>query len=494
MTLPKIVQQEFDDEEPSFPAPWIPKGWTEEEMARFSDAGNASALKASETLAQNVYKQEYTEVKVADVMNPAIPLWDSIMLEAQRQVLVDSEKHIPLFACSVADHILNLHAMASCGVVQFGDPPQIQSNPRCVMKGRKPCLTSVDGAKAADLRLFLMVLGSPGSGKSELEKFFVDRSGGVLPQSVVPSQFFQTISRASLFGSVREDSRHPKVPIMNWGLAYKHCSGILACEEFNFFKASAGAQYNVGMEDSLLAFAEHGIVEVDFRAGSFNYTVGTTGWFGNQVDRLWLGSGESGLTRRLCMDFIFMTDELNARYKEARKVRRRIPPNSQVREYFAKRFKPLIANLHIERIEPDPDYYTLLKEFDLSSQTSFGGSMAYEEPIFDRIAAGYNLLKYWDPSQTVLRIRVDDTLKQIIRRQMHIREFFLANGSPVASELILRLQRAEHSCRKEALLREMRRLGGYSPWKVEKELAGMVKSGRIRMVGNTYDPVVELNE
>lgn len=498
-TPPKLLQEELPGDEPD-EVPIAP-AWDEATIAQlFPDLmpGPEDPAKAREAAAkaEALLGSGPSRVKIEDILDPSLSLYDAFMLEAERQIIVDAEKHLPLNIASIGCHVANLYSMPSCGHVEFGDPPQRSNNPRCVMNGRKQTLTSVSGGKRRDLRMFLMTIGPPGSGKGEVPMLFVDRVEGLLPGSVIPRTFIQTITRPALFGSGTRDPRNPNKIVYDFGLAWKYCSGIVACEEMSFIKSAAEASFSVGFEDSFLTFAEKGFVEVNLRDAKFSYSVGTTGWFGNQSDRIWTGTGESGFTRRMCSDFNFMTEELDARLKVADKLRRQVAPSSRVRDHFARRIRYLFDNFKVETLdfEHADAYNDLIESYKMGAATGYTGFRHYENHMMDRIAIGYNIMRYWEPSMRVLPIKLDDTLKRIIERQVAVRRLLFRGRNLLSNELVLRLQRRDGRVRRSDILEEMHTFGGYSVWKVERELEKLVKMGRLRLEGNTWDPSVTVND
>jgi hypothetical protein len=482
----KIVHQDRDEEEFPHDEPFIPRGSYDDFYA--PSAVDTRALK--EQLADVEKKIEPDDEQVvADILATTNP-YEACMLEAERRQLVDYEKHLPLYIASIGAHIANQYSIASCGYVEYGSSRGLQrklENAKCFVHGRKPILRSVEGGTPRDLRVHIMIVGPPGSGKSVLPKTFLGDAQELIPIDLFPSKFLQRITSAGLFGSVSADPKNPKEGIYEFGQAFQFCSGFLACEEFNFVKGAATASYNPGMEDMFLTFLDNGQVSTTMKYGAYSYSVGTTAWFGNQTDRMWFGSGESGLNRRLAVDYLFMDEAANREFKTARRHRLGIGPNTRTREHIRGLVKRIAQGFKIETFELSPEYVALLQSFDVSAGTHYMGTVHFEETIFDRIAIGYNIMRYWTPGTTHLKIRLDANLESLIRRQLLVRQHLFAYKSILEAELVLRLRKHEGRAPKEDLIREMVRLGGYSAYRVEKTIDELLKRGRVVSEINIYE-------
>jgi hypothetical protein len=478
-----------------------PAGWTEADVDQYlqplsPSAVDFAALRSQQQANEEILANEPTLVKVEDILDPHISLWDAIMREAQRRCIIEWEKHTPLYAASLGAQIASQFSLTSCGHAEYGDPPVHEQNKRCLRHGKAPILTSVDGGMIRDLRLHVMIVGPPGSGKGTLPLMFLDPGSGIVPQNLFPAKYLGKMTDAGLFGTVKENAKDPHNPKRSFGLAYKYCSGFIGAEEFNLVKGAAKAQnINMNLEDRLLVFLDRGVVETDLASGSYSYSSGATLWAGNQSDRLWFGSGESGLSRRVVCDYVHVTEALNSRLKDAARQRARIGSVGRVREHIGQRLRYVIDNFNVHDIRSTPEYESLLNEFGLGEQSDYWGTVHYEEHLLNKIAVGYNILRYWDPSMTVLPLRVDDALRAILLRQVGIRESLFASRSLIDFELIQRLTtHGTAGISREALLREMRRLGGYDPTKVERELDSAARSGRVMLRGTGWSQVVSLPE
>jgi hypothetical protein len=323
-------------------------------------------------------------------------------------------------------------------------------------------------------------------------KLFVDQGTGVIPSNVFPHKFLGKLSDAALFGTVESDPKNPQKAVRKLGLAFKYCSGILACEEFSMLKSAMQANYNTSMEDRLLVFQDSGVVETDLRGGGFGYTSGAVMWNGNQSDRIWFGSGESGLARRNAVDYVIIDEALNALLKEAERKRARIAGIAKIQSHLGQRLRYIVDNFHVKDIEHTQSYYDLLNEFGMGRASQFFGTLHHEEKVIEKICIGYNIMRYWEPAMTVMPINVDDELRTIVRRQVALREFLFANRDLVEAELVLRLGKHEGRCEKESLVREMKRFGGHSPVKVDRTIDSCQKAGRVVVSGHGYSQVVEL--
>ncbi len=469
-----------------------PSGWKETELDAAwqplsPSAVDWGALQAQQAANEEVLASTHEIVKVEEITNPDISLFEAIMLEAKRRYIVDYEKHVPVYAASLGSMLANQFAITSCGHAEYGDPVQHEQNKRCLRFGKKPSLTSVDGGMVKDLRLNIMILGPPGGGKGVYPLMFIDQGTGIVPQSIFPSKFMGKITDAGLFGTVRPNPKDNQQPIRNFGMAFRYCSGFIGCEEFNLVKGAAGATFNMNIEDRLLVFLDRGTVETDMANGTYSYSSGSTLWAGNQTDRMWFGSGESGLSRRVGVDYVYMTEELNQRYKEAAKLRDRIPSISKVRDHFGQRFKYMVDNFHVQDIRHTAEYNELLATFALGKGSNYYGTVHYEDRVIEKLAIGYNIVRYWTPGMKVLHLKVDDTLRNMVERQVALREMMFAHRSLIEAEMMIRL--SEHGgdgVNREALVRQMRRLGGYDPLRVDREIDMSSKAGRIVLEGTGW--------
>jgi hypothetical protein len=481
--MPKPIFQTDEDEDldagvydPGIDADFIAKELSTSTPSPVDEAALRRQMQAAESALQT----DANKIHEADIIDPSLSLYDAYMLEARRRVIVGYEKHTPLYISSIGAHVANIFAITSCGQMQQKDSfPGAKlmtvNNTDCFRAKRHATLTSVEGASGRDLRLHIMIVGPPAAGKAVYPGEFIAREQGLLHKSIFPSKFVQRMTSAGMFGSVSVDPKSGRHAIYTGGDAWNFCSGFLACEEFNFVKSAAGSQHSQGLEDIFLTFLEKGQVEASMKYGSYSYSVGTTAWLGNQSDRMWFGSGESGMARRMAVDYVMITEQLNAELKTARRIRLNVPPSQKVYDHLTGQLRKMVDKFRIRRIDYDPAYHAFLDSFALGQKSQYYGLLHNEETVMDRIAIGYNIMKRppaeW--ADEVLTVKIDADLKNLIDRQRTVREFLFAHASLIEAEIMYRLtihKTMGDTIKLREFVREMVRLGGYNAEKVEKTL------------------------
>ncbi len=507
--MPKtVVDVETDESEPSDDGGiWVPQGWDEDAIEQVAAAIpspiSGTALRRQLAVAERQNQTKETSRLEAEICNDDLSLYEAYMLEGRRRQIVRYESHLPFYICSVGCHIINIFSITSCGTGQHrdsspGSMPITFENESCIRKKRPSTYVATEGGGTRDLRLHIMMVGAPGSGKAIFPQVLVGRDAlSLIPPSRFPSKFFGNLTAAGMFGSIEADPKNPKRSIYRYGEAFDYCSGFLCCEEFNFVKAAAGTQHSQGIEDRFLSFLERGVVENTMKSGTYTYVTATTNWLGNQSDRMWFGTGESGMSRRMGVDLNVIDADANAELIAAYRRRLEIHPSQKILDVLGRRFERMVDAFDVRKIVYDSAYHEFLdsETYHMGLGSQFFGLHHTEQAIMDKIAIGYSLMNrpqsQW-PDQT-LTIRVDDALKSIIHRQLAVREFLFAHTSLIDAEIQLRLvwheQKAEQ-IQKDAFVREMIRLGGYSSDHVSKALNGLISSGKIACEGGTSDPVL----
>lgn len=321
------------------------------------------------------------------------------MLELKRRKVEDVELYAPYYIISYACHCFNLINQREKIYYEGGGIP--------------------------NLRLHLVNIGAPGTGKTYMMKQMGYPGYGIFDKTDKKFQFEGNMTESGLVGTI---NRTPtgETQIIE-GAASENQYGFILFDEFSALKDAMKQSYNSQLETQLLQALDSGMINKRLANGRIGYTTNFTLWGGVQPVRTDLSSG---LGRRICV-LLHKTnlsdterminaqfDSMNVKFDEDNfaDTRQRI-------DYWANSFSM------IRKIDFDKSIKKLYKEM---------GTNHTNVPIYNKILIGYTLARHG--AEKYLTISDDDEeAVRLIRQEEEWREDVM-NGSDVMQIIDLMVQ------------------------------------------------------
>ena len=176
------------------------------------------------------------------------------------------------------------------------------------------------------------------------------------------------------------------------------------------------------------------------------------------------------------------TSEIIQQYSDAYDKGENVAPDMSIIEEIQEGFKKLIETMHIKSLTFSDEYKTFRNSLGLAH---------YEKALFDNLALGYHVIRYYDEN---LVIGVDDTLKDLMKRAVRMRGSALMDGS---AHLILDFMGDREWPRTE-LTKELARRLSMPYEKAKNEVTRLIRGGDIstqkKKTGKAKKPTMYLKK
>lgn len=229
----------------------------------------------------------------------------------------------------------------------------------------------------ADLRLHVFIAAPPGYMKTFVMKRFLDRRNSIFGQSAIRTGFIGSLTEAGYVGTIQNIDGDP---IQQPGAAHEFMDHVLGIDEFSCLTNMMMSEHSKNLDNALLTSLDTGYLVKRLAAGEIRYETHLTLHAGSQPARFNLSSG---LGRRFI--FIFFVPTLQQQ-KEMKQFRRQgkgaVGDPSLTMKIFSYTEKLIDGISGIREISYHDSIYNGLDEIDIPH---------YEEPLFEKIALGYNL-------------------------------------------------------------------------------------------------------
>jgi len=309
-------------------------------------------------------------------------LYEEIIKELENRKVAYARQFAPFYISSIATHVFNI----------------ANQRKHIYMEGGLP----------ANTRQHILFVTVPGFGKSFILRQFLDGPNSIVNGTNIQTTFENMMTEAGFVGTIGKDNTGKKVEID--GLCKEHSTSIVGIEEFSAITNSMSADYNYGLDTSLLTALDSGMVRKRLANGKLEYETYLTMWAGVQPARYNLSSG---LGRRFLFVMFIPT------YKDIFqfKLRRRIAKNIKVDVEHLRKVK-VRMNERFNKIQ-NLTYITFNQEF--YKELDKLNVIHYEEPIYERLALGYWLMKV-DNLYDKLTIGTDVELIRLMQLEHHYRK------------------------------------------------------------------------
>jgi len=311
---------------------------------------------------------------------------------------------MPYFVSSVGCHILNLRNKVTDKDRDEGVYPRPHP---FYFRGR-----------IADIRLHILFVAPPGWSKTySMERFLDLREGlcAVEDKPMFSSWMMGKVTEAGLVGTVRDKKEGVEIVA---GLAKDYCDGILAAEECSGL-FQHGVATGSDLSDALLMLLDSGRVRKKLgKAEAIDYQTYFTLWGGTQPFKTRINVG-SGIGRRFLIVTLNPTQEDWDRMRRAYRAMTGITPDWSRIEYIRKRLSDLYSNVDVTSVQFTPAYIETVDRMGLYHT---------ELEVIDRLAIGYNFLRYYEIGSGILTVNMDETLYDLIRNSMHMRKDVMLNA------------------------------------------------------------------
>ena len=267
-------------------------------------------------------------------------------------------------------------------------------------------------------RQHIILVTVPGFGKSFWLRQFLENELSLVKGTKIGCTFESQMSEAGFVGTAKFNSEG--VAQESPGLCRNESNSIVGIEEFSAISAAVSQNYNAGLDTALLTALDSGMVRKRLAAGKIEYQTNLSLWTGVQPARYELSSG---LARR----FLFLLLIPNFNDIKQFKLNRRSSKNVKTNTLTLGKLKAAINTRYddimkkLEKVEFDRTVYKKLDELDV---------VHYEEPLYERIALGYWLMKVKEMPKT-LTIKMDPTLDALFDNEKGDR-FKIKRGTQLA--------------------------------------------------------------
>lgn len=279
-----------------------------------------------------------------------------------------------------------------------------------------------EGGGIPNLRLHIVNIGAPGTGKTYMMKQMGHADYGIFAGTSKKFQFEGNMTESGLVGTVNRTPTGETQTIE--GAASENKYGFILFDEFSALKDAMKQSYNSQLETQLLMSLDTGMVNKRLANGRITYNTNYTLWGGVQPVRTDLSSG---LGRRICVllhktnisdtermiDAQFNSMNISFNEHELKNMRQRI-------DYWSNSFSM------IRKIDFDKSIKKFYKDL---------GTHHTNVPIYNKILIGYTLAKYGAEKYMTISDN-DDEPMELIRREEEWREDVM-NGSDIMSVLDL---------------------------------------------------------
>ncbi len=319
-------------------------------------------------------------------------VYEAILNELEARNVAYARKFPPYYISSLGCHIFN------------------------IMNQQKGIYTEA-GLKV-NTRQHIILVTVPGFGKSFWLRQFLENELSLVKGTKIGCTFESQMSEAGFVGTAKFNSEG--VAQESPGLCRNESNSIVGIEEFSAISAAVSQNYNAGLDTALLTALDSGMVRKRLAAGKIEYQTNLSLWTGVQPARYELSSG---LARR----FLFLLLIPNFNDIKQFKLNRRSSKNVKTNTLTLGKLKAAINTRYddimkkLEKVEFDRTVYKKLDELDV---------VHYEEPLYERIALGYWLMKVKEMPKT-LTIKMDPTLDALFDNEKGDR-FKIKRGTQLA--------------------------------------------------------------
>ena len=319
-------------------------------------------------------------------------VYEAILNELEARNVAYARKFPPYYISSLGCHIFN------------------------IMNQQKGIYTEA-GLKV-NTRQHIILVTVPGFGKSFWLRQFLENELSLVKGTKVGCTFESQMSEAGYVGTAKFNSEG--VAQESPGLCRNESNSIVGIEEFSAISAAVSQNYNAGLDTALLTALDSGMVRKRLAAGKIEYQTNLSLWTGVQPARYELSSG---LARRFL--FLLLIPNFNdiKQFKLNRRSSKNVKTNtltlSKLKAAINTRYDDIMKKL--EKVEFDRTIYKKLDELDV---------VHYEEPLYERIALGYWLMKVKEMPKT-LTIKMDPTLDALFDNEKGDR-FKIKRGTQLA--------------------------------------------------------------
>ena len=319
-------------------------------------------------------------------------VYEAILNELEARNVAYARKFPPYYISSLGCHIFN------------------------IMNQQKGIYTEA-GLKV-NTRQHIILVTVPGFGKSFWLRQFLENELSLVKGTKIGCTFESQMSEAGFVGTAKFNSEG--VAQESPGLCRNESNSIVGIEEFSAISAAVSQNYNAGLDTALLTALDSGMVRKRLAAGKIEYQTNLSLWTGVQPARYELSSE---LARR----FLFLLLIPNFNDIKQFKLNRRSSKNVKTNTLTLGKLKAAINTRYddimkkLEKVEFDRTVYKKLDELDV---------VHYEEPLYERIALGYWLMKVKEMPKT-LTIKMDPTLDALFDNEKGDR-FKIKRGTQLA--------------------------------------------------------------
>lgn len=322
-------------------------------------------------------------------------LFDEYVGYLEEKNVAFADRYVPFFLCSAGCHLLNIKQQRSAIYAESGRYP--------------------------NLRLNVMMVAPPGFSKTFFIELLLDPDIGLLGTSVIDTRYTQIVTEAGFVGTDarssdgNEDDTPPGVPSQP-GDAWEYRNGIIGCEEFDSVLQMMQTEHSSNLDNAMLTALDSGRVRKRLAHEDIDYRTNVTMFGATQPTRMELSSGFS--RRFMFLKFYPTADEMDA-LKKSRRNGRGVDADFRKMSAFREAMQTL------ERKVAKVNMVTGLSKLDpIFDENSLSH---HEEPIYERMAMGYSVLKKGsiqrnDDGTVVLEIVKDDKISSMIQQAIDWRK------------------------------------------------------------------------
>lgn len=309
-------------------------------------------------------------------------VYDLVMDYCRSREVVNYHRYAPFYLAQVGAHVANLF--------NRGWEPE---HPAFYVRG----------GKIQDIRMHLMAVGPPGSGKTYWIEEFLEPDWGYLSGTKIPTHFHNKITLKGLLGGY--DGRGDRIK----GEFERYGAGMFGFEEWETIVKTGRQEHSLDMMDQLLPVLDSG--RVRYRVGdkpTIEYQTWASIMAGTQSERF---SIDSGMARRLT--FINMAPDMGSwkRLSDVYDDATGIAPNAKKIGEIRAGFDKIVDNFNVLGVEFNDKY----KEYR--------NSLAPDHTIkayLDRAAIGYHVVRNYR-GQNTLNVTLDRPLQNMMLALLEMR-------------------------------------------------------------------------
>jgi len=340
-------------------------------------------------------------------------LYDLIMEHVENTGFINYERILPYYICSLGCHIGNLRNQLAAAFAP--EKPNPHTWPFHYRKGLP-----------TQLRLNLIFIAPSGWSKSFTMKQFMNRGHGLIAQTDIKSTFENNMNETYLCGGKPYRDEDNKFQYEH-GLAQDQPFGLIGVDEF----ASITEKGDMGKDllNALLGITDDGWVTKGLGGVKIEFQTYVTMWIATQNTRLDLSSG---LHRRFfVIGFSPSKEDEGTYFDSVYDTEGQKPDVGRIKQINLK-VEQLRKNFVPSDIELTPEYDRFRRKFRPNPEHSTTNQLTHSETLlFDNLAVGYNIMKYYQPGTKVLKIRIDSELKRIYELAVKMRKLYLHNPESV---------------------------------------------------------------